>query len=195
MKKLTQPVLNLLLAVGVVLILAGLFCLSQLPAFSERLDAGFPALPVAACGIGAVALYATLVKKAGSFFFFSSLYVFLLGILAFSFHLKVVPFRISQVWPLLMLLCAVCLVVTCLRSERKLRTVYVFPAVTLAALGAFFMLFTFSIVRISFVDFIAKWWPLMPIFCGGGFVFLFLYQQTPDNKFPFERDDGDEAAV
>ena len=97
-----------------------------------------------------------------------------------------------------MILSAVSLLAAGLRSKRRLRTVYVFPAVLLFALGLFFMLFTFSIVKISFVDFMAKWWPLMLIFSGGFFVFLFLYQQTPDNKFPFEKDedgDGDGAAV
>ncbi len=193
MKKLTAPVLNLVLAVGVFLILAGLFCLSQVPAFASRLESGFPIFPVAACILGAGFLYATLVLKASSFFFFISLYVFLLGIIAFFFHIKVVPFMFVQIWPILMILCSVCLIVTCLRSARRLRTVYVFPAFLLAILGVFFMLFTFSIVQISFIDFTAKWWPLMLIFCGGGCVFIFLYQQTSDNKFPFEKDDSDIA--
>ena len=58
MKKLTVPVLNLLLAVGVVFILAGLFLLTQ---FVTKIEIPFPIYPALTMITGAVLFYLSLV--------------------------------------------------------------------------------------------------------------------------------------
>lgn len=188
MRKFANSTLNILLALGVVLILSGLFCAFQL---FTRPDEQLPLISVLISVAGAILLYISLVIRANAFTFFAGLYVFLMGAVSFFITLEAfqnVSFR--HLWPFLMLICAACLFLTCLYKYRAVRSVYCLPALVIGALGGVFLLFSFGILRFSFVEFFSKWWPLISILAGGSLVFLFFYQQTPNNIFPFESEDS-----
>lgn len=189
MKKLNNSVLNILLAAGVILILVGLFFVFQI--FAE-IDEHLPVSSVLTSIVGAVLVYISLALKRNAFFFFMGVYVFLLGVMSFFVTMKAFPeFQIYQFWPVSMIVCFVCLFLTCIYKYKKLKVVYAFPASLIGGLGILFLLFSLDVIKISFVDFISRWWPLMLIACGGVLVFIFLYQQTPDNHFPYDKDESD----
>lgn len=187
MKKFTPSVLRLLLAIGVVLILAGLFCGFQ---FFTEIDEHLPVSSVLISVSGAILIYFSLAVVGNAAVFFSGLYIFLLGTVSFFLTLRAFPnIHFRHLWPALMVFCSVCLFCTCFYKYKRLRSIYGFPALLMLGLGGIFFLFSFSVVKFSFVRFISRWWPLMLIICGGALVSLFLYQQTPENRFPYESED------
>ncbi len=191
MKRFTPSVLRLLLGIGVVLILAGMFCGFQvITEYDERLPVSSVLISIS----GAMMIYISLAVVGNAAVFFSGLYVFLLGSVSFFLTLKAFSdIHFAQLWPFLMIFCSVCLLLTCIYTYKRLRSIYTFPAVLIFALGAVFFLFSFGVVNFSFVNFISKWWPLMLIICGGLLVSLFLYQQTPGNHFPYEPEDSADS--
>lgn len=185
MKKLTVPVLNLLLAVGVVFILAGLFLLTQ---FVTKIEIPFPIYPALTMITGAVLFYLSLVIFKRSLLCFTGIYTFFVGILYMLFSTVLSEYDEARFWPIAILMCSLSLTLTSLIKYRKLKSVYIFPSCLLAGLGVLYLLFSFSIIKISFINFISQWWPLFFILLGGFLVFVFLYQQTPDNHFPYTDD-------
>ena len=77
MKKITVPMLNVLLAAGVILILAGLLLISR---FSAGFGAEVPSASIAVMILGAVIFYIAMTLIHWAFFFFLGLLVFLLGL-------------------------------------------------------------------------------------------------------------------
>lgn len=190
MKKFTPSVLRLLLGIGVVLILAGMFCGFQvLTEFTEQLPISSVLISIS----GAIMIYLSLAVVGNAAVFFSGLYIFLIGCVSFFLTLQSFPnIQFRHLWPSFMVFCSICLFLTCIYKYKRLRTIYVFPAVLIFVLGAVFFLFSFGIVKFSFVNFISKWWPLMLIICGGVLVSMFLYQQT-GNRFPYEMEDSADS--
>lgn len=183
MRKLTAPTLNILLAVGFVLILSGFFLLVFTFADEEHLYSFFN-LGVVFCGAAAIYCSLTMYKRA--FLFFAGLYLFLVS----SFYLLVASGILSvgwdRLWPCGVILSGVSLFFTCLFRHRRLLTAYLFPSVLLVFLGCVFLLFSLDIISVSFRTFFVRWWPFALILVGVFLIGLFLYQQTPDNHFPYE---------
>ena len=79
---------------------------------------------------------------------------------------------------------------------KRLRSIYLFPAITMILLGVFFMLFSLDIVKMSFAEFFINWWPLLLLIAGVLLVGIFFVQQILKKDFPYMEDDsledGDE---
>lgn len=187
MKKLPSSILNLLLAIGVVFILVGIFFAFQFVG-GDDVELRFlsAAIPVA----GAALVYVALAFRHNAFVFFSGIYLFLVGVLWLVVSAFPGGISVIRLWPAGLVLCAVSLFLTSLFRYSRLRCVYAFPGAFLFAFGGVCLLFSFDVVKIPFVNFMSRWWPLMLIVFGGILVSIFLYQQTPGNKFPY---DGGEA--
>jgi len=187
MKQFSKSILNLLLALGVILILVGCFCAFQ---FLTEIDEHLPFSSVLISVVGAVLIYISLTLKKNAFLFFSGLYLFLIGLISFFLTLNTFEnIKLKQIWPGFMVVCAICLFLTCIYKYREIRSIYVVPAFVIFFLSGVFFLFSFGIIRFSFIRLISRWWPLLLIISGGILVFIFLYQQTPDNHFPYEKED------
>lgn len=186
MKKLTVPALNIILAIGILLILAGLFLISF---FSSGFIESFPVLDVSIMVLGAAIFYITLVWIKWASAFFAGLYIFACGLLFTFIDFNVVDSGLNVLWPLFSVFGGLCLILTCIFKHGKLRGVYFWPSLLLIGLGAFFLLFSFHIIRLSFVGFISKWFPAILIFFGAVLVGIFIYQKKLSNFFPYDKDE------
>ncbi len=186
MKKFTVPALNVILAVGVLLILLGLFLISY---FSSDFTGKIPLASVLVMFLGALVFYASLVwlKRASTLFI--GLYVFSCGLLFTFIDFNVVDFGMSVLWPLFSVFGGICLIVTCLFKHGKIRGVYLIPSIILVVMGAIFLLFSFHIIRFPFVSFFSKWFPVILIFFGAVLVAIFIYQKKALGFFPYDKDE------
>ena len=177
MKKITVPVLNILLAAGVVLILAGLLLISHF-------SAGFGAVI-----FGAVIFYLAMTVIHWAVLFFLGLLVFCIGLCMTFVFTNVLPFGPEHLWPISLLLCGICLLLTCVFKHQKIRGVYLIPSLLIVLLGGVFLLFSFGVIKISLSSFVAKWGPLMLILAGAALVGVFLWQRNFKEFFPYDTDE------
>ena len=79
---------------------------------------------------------------------------------------------------------------------KRIKTIYMFPAIALTAMGISILLFSTHVIRTPFRMFISMWWPLLIICMGAALVIIFFVQQLRQKDFPYMKDDslvdGDE---
>ena len=184
MKKITVPVLNALLAAGMILIIVGLLLISR---FS--IGESLPFAPIATMIFGALIFYLAMTAIHWAAVFFLGLLIFFFGLCMTFVFTNVVPFGSEHLWPIAVILSGICLVLTCIFKHRKVRGVYLFPAILIEVLGFVFLLFSFNIIKISFSSFVGKWGPFVLIFAGVALVALFFWQRNFNDFFPYDKDE------
>ena len=186
MKKITVPVLNLLLAAGVLLIIAGLLLISR---FSAGFGVALPVGSITTMIFGAVIFYVAMTLVHWAVFFFLGLLVFFMGLCMTFVFTNVLPFGPEHLWPIAVLLCGICLLLTCVFKHRKIRGVYFFPTVLIEVLGGVFLLFSTKVIKVSLLVFIAKWGPLLLVLSGAALVGIFFWQRNFNDFFPYDKDE------
>ena len=186
MKKITVPVLNLLLATGVVLIIAGLLLISR---FSAGFGVALPVGSITTMIFGAVIFYVAMTLVHWAVFFFLGLLVFFMGLCMTFVFTNVLPFGPEHLWPIAVLLCGICLLLTCVFKHRKLRGVYLTPSILIELLGFFFLLFSMKVIKVPFSVFMAKWGPLLLVLAGVALVGIFFWQRNFNDFFPYDKDE------
>jgi hypothetical protein len=193
MKKYSNFVLNVVLAFGLVLVLCGLVLLAIFSVTPQR--HGFLMWPTLMLVAGIFLIYVSLAITRFAHQLFMGLNFCFAGILLLVFQRGNLVFSIHQVWPLCAVFCGCTLVLSGYFRYHYFRTVYLFPAALLTAMGLFFSLFSFHIIRMPLHDFVAMSWPVVLIVFGAILVGLFLYQQKA--AFPYMTDDSvdDEECI
>lgn len=175
MKKHGAHFYNIVLAFGMILIIAGflLFTVSDWGA-AGRLKALWPALCIC---VGAIFLFAVMTLTRNPYHLFFGMTLSLTGIFFTLVNNKIIPHGISEWWPLIIVFAAAALFASGCYQKRRLTVSYVFPAAMLALLGLLFLLFSFHVIHASFRAFVAVFGPFALIACGIFMVILFLLQQ------------------
>lgn len=186
MKKITVPVLNALLAAGLILVLAGLLLILR---FYAGFGAEFPMLSALTMMLGAVIFYGAMTLLHWAVLFFSGLLIFCIGLCMTFVFSGVLPLGSENLWPIAVILCGFCLILTCVFKHRKIRGVYLFPSVLIEVLGIVFLLFSLDIIKVSFSTFMSKWGPLVLIFAGAVLIGVFLWQRNFNDFFPYDKDE------
>lgn len=186
MKKITVPVLNVLLAVGVVFVIAGLLLISR---FSSELGAELPVGSICTMIFGAVIFYVAMTLIHWAIIFFTGLLVFCIGLCVTFVYTGVLPLTPSQLWPVGVILSGICLLLTCVFKHRKIRGVYLFPTILIEVLGIVFLFFSLNIIKVSFLAFVGKWSPLILILAGSSLIGVFLWQRNFNDFFPYDKDE------
>ncbi|MBQ9537737.1 MAG: hypothetical protein IJU95_00575 [Treponema sp.] len=184
---------KVLLALGLLLVLSGLFIFvgnqeSAVKVFALR--------PVIFLGLGILLLFWSLALSSSSLSLFFGLFFLLIGSVLLLVDSGILPCGFSQLWPTIMIAAALSLFPAGLYKARRVRTVYLFPAIMILLLGIVFLLFSLHVIPISFRVFVARCWPLLIIVSGVVLVVIFYVQQLNAKDFPYLEDDslvdGDE---
>ena len=186
MKKISVPVLNILLAAGVLFLLAGLLLYSR---FVAGPDSEIPVISICTMILGAVIFYLAMTVIHWAVIFFSGLQVFCMGLCMTFMFSNILPIEPAQLWPIAVILCGICLVLTCVFKHRKVRGVYFFPAVLIEILGVVFLLFSMHIINITLSAFVGKWGALILVIAGAGLIGIFLWQRNFNDFFPYDKDE------
>ena len=193
MRKLTTATVNMILALGVSCILVGLL-------FFVKMDIdGIVELqtwPLIMTVSGAVVFYLSLTVFKLPFMFFAGIFNVLTGTLFLFVTSRKLKYGIPELWPASIEIAALSLLFTGCAKEKKIKTAFGVPSLSLAVMGALFLLFSLDIIKTPFSVFISYWWPLFLAGLGALVVVIFLLQQNPvtDSHFPYEKDESDKEA-
>ena len=86
-------------------------------------------------------------------------------------------FGIVEFWPLFVILAGILLMVSGVYKYKKLKFGFVIPSFTLIGMGGWFLLFSFKIIKLSFLDTAAILGPIFMLMIAVLLVLLFLAQQ------------------
>jgi hypothetical protein len=104
---------------------------------------------------------------------FWGLFLLSTGLLFLFINAEILPYKITQLWPLVVFFCGGALLCSGLYRRKRLGVSYLVPAAMLMSLSLFFLLFSLRIITQNFVVFVAKWWPISLIAAGIALVILF----------------------
>jgi len=175
------------LIIGIVILLTGVFLLAV--KFSQTQDFfGWKAIFLTGTGAFLLYLSITVIKK--GFCVFLGIFLFLFGVHILLLDVSILPFTFRETWPLTIIICGLALIPSGLYNLKRIRTIYLFPAVLMILMGTVFLLFSTHIIKSSFRHFISMWWPLILIFGGIWLIILFVVQQTHHEILPYMNDDS-----
>lgn len=178
---------NFMLAAGLILVLVGiLYCVKTFSATARI----FALRPIFFLVIGALFLFLAFAFTGNSVFVFFGIFSILSGIVFILIDTGITNLRLSELWPAFVIASGIALFPAGFYKMRRVRTVYLFPAITLGVLGILFLMFSLHVIRLPFSHFIAHVWPVMILFFGIMLVFLYLWQQHNNKNFPFFVDDS-----
>ena len=184
MKKFRRVVAHIIFSAGLLFMLLGItFLLGTMTGIS-RLSVLWSFLFVI---IGAIfAIFAIKLNKRNVYLFFAS-YFILIGNFLFLSALQIIPFTLSQGWPLLSVFAGLALLPAGWRHYRAINYRYLIPALAFAILGCILLVFSFKVAPFSFKGFIINWWPLLLVITG--IVLVLLSLGSKGNAEPGNRDD------
>ncbi|MFI3256863.1 MAG: DUF5668 domain-containing protein [Spirochaetales bacterium] len=168
------------LALGLIFIFGGACLLIAF--FSRTTGMTYIIFPIVLLLVGVFVLYQSLTGKRQTLFLFSGL---LLNCTAFLFLLtgaEIIPYKMSEVWPIVVMLSGIILIVLRLIRNKSLSLSHTVAGLFLIGAGFVFMLFSLNIITISFVEFASKWWPTIFILFGLVLIALFIYMQKIDKN-------------
>lgn len=131
--------------------------------------------------VGAFLFYRSLTVHKNSTLFFISLVILLNSFLLMAIDIALLPFRLVQIWPFMVILCGLSLIPASFYKYGKINSRYIVPSVMITSMGVFFLLFSLDIIQMSFVAFSAQWWPLFLVIAGLLLVALFFYGKKKDS--------------
>ena len=183
MKKYTAATMNMILALGVLSLLAGFLFFARI---ASNLHAVIEPWTVVMMIAGAVVFYLSLTLLPYAVLFFLGLYACFEGALFMFISSGILKEGVKGYWPLSVILCGFCILVTGIAKDRRIRNAFLFPTLLLVLMGSFFLLFSLDIIKMSFSRFFAMWWPLIPVGFGAALIAIFMIQRNPQAHFPYE---------
>ena len=184
---------NIVPGIGLILIVVSIFFLV---AHSNKAIKVFAFTPFLLIVFGATMIYLGMTFLKKGIYIFIGLSSTMLGVLKLLLEAQILPYKSSQIWPIAIIIFGISLMPAGIYNFKRLRSIYLFPAITMILLGVFFMLFSLDIVKMSFAEFFINWWPLLLLIAGVLLVGIFFVQQILKKDFPYMEDDsledGDE---
>ena len=175
------------LVLGIILVIAGIFLMAQHSFTSEESITMRVKVNIIA---GAVFLFLGLGPFSNWFLILVGLFTLQMGFLFLLVDLHVTPYTMRQMWPILVCAAGISLVPAGLYKLKRMKSIYLFPAILLILLGVFFSLFSFRILNGSLSLFMHQWWPILIVITGVILVVLYFIQQVRKKDFPYMDDDS-----
>lgn len=161
---LKDPVRKATLASGVVLSVLGILLLFWTQNIIDGLVRWWP---LAVTVLGVWALFKALFRQARPSVLLMGLLLSLTGIFILILNTLVPPpLGLEELWPIFMGIVGVSLIPYGARYRRTVRVSLMVPGIILIVLMGVFLLFSLSIVKQSFAEFVIGWWPLVLVFMG-----------------------------
>lgn len=191
MARFNDKTLKIMLALGIFCILAGAFLLICL--VTDSFNGVELVTPLTILISGAVFLYVALAIKKNFWFTFLGISLLLNSFLVLICETGTIPWTLTQIWPVIVIICGICFIAASLIFNRKLPISVWVPSFVLMFLGVLFLLFSTDIITIPFRQIAAKWWPAIMILIGVGLIVLYWYLKSFNGKVQTVLfDDNDE---
>ena len=171
---------RLVLAIGFILLLCGLTFFLLVPAKNVQgvLFIFYSTLMF----LSAVAVYFTIILQKGVLLYLA-LNTFIFAVVAAFIASKEANFAFIKYWPLLVMLFGITLIPSGYVKAKKMRTIYVIPAIMLVFLGGFFLLFSCGVIKIPFKIFFIYMWPVLILLAGLFLIAYYFYSVYNKQRF------------
>ena len=73
---------------------------------------------------------------------------------------------LTRIWPVFLTVAGITLIPYALRKRRSKRAIFMIPAVSFIFLSGVFLPFSLGLMKMSFIEFVYLWWPLLFVFLG-----------------------------
>ena len=131
------------LMLGIILVIAGIFLMAT---HSFASGETISARVIINIILGAVLLFLGLGPFSKWFLILVGLFLIQMGFLFLLTDLHVIPYTTKQTWPIMVIAAGISLVPAGLYKLRRMKSIYLFPAISLIALGIFFSLLLTSLL-------------------------------------------------
>ena len=101
----------------------------------------------------------------------------------------------QRIWPVFMTIAGVSLLAYSFTRQRGHQAVLMVPSVAIVILSLLFLLFSLDILRVSFIDFVSRWWPMLLVLLGAIFLYRGVPQAMSGDEEPEEEDEEDEEEL
>ena len=194
MRKFNITVLNVFAILGVILFLVLFVCAAFIannnPNFSSLI------LPIVQIILGVLTIIFTLIFTKRAYHLFIGMFLLFWGFVILLAIQNFIPYSVYQWWPVLGISSGFFIFLSGLYKYKKINFGYLLPSLVLFLLGIYFMLFSFKIIKISFLVVAAVGGPLFMIFLALLCIVYFYAQQKNKNLIvkdeePLEFDDDE----
>ena len=189
MAKENKKIQRILLALGLALFLAGITWAFMPPA--AEIETYHLVVNCALSLLTAVCVYFALLIQ-NPVVFYVSANLCILSVLSLILNANSVMFHFKQFWPVVVMIFGVTLLPIGRFHYKKFKTVYVIPSAALTILGAFFLLFTFKIIKMTMREFFGRFMPFVLAASGISLLVLYYARNKANVKFPVIQDDDDD---
>ncbi len=176
---------NLFFAAGLILLFFGIFL--TVKKFIPGIQV-FYAKDVFLLGAGLIFVFFAFALTGSGLFVYLGIFFSLTGILSLFIDTNIIKYKFSDLWPLEVIFSGIALLPAGLYKLKRVRTIFLFPSLTLVVLGVLFLLF--SLNDISFSKFIGLWWPIILLIAGIALIVIFVVQRNHPKEFPYMVDDS-----
>lgn len=176
----------IILAFGLVLVIAGLFLLINNFPSSGRVLVWRPVLCLCLC---LVLLYISLALTHSTVLFYLGINFLLTGIFFLLTDSGIISVGMKRLWPSIVIGSGISLIPASIYCKKTITSSFVFPSIIITSLGVIFLLFSLGVIKMSFARFVAQFWPALIIIGGICLIVIFLYQQHNRKNFPYMADD------
>lgn len=166
--------INIVLVIGLALIFAGILLLTGY--FAKNPQSIFLFRGVILFILGASFLFVELMNSSKTWLMFISVVLMLISVIIGMIDVGFLPYAVKDLWPCFIIIFGVTLILFSLYKCKRIKAVYLIPALTITFFGVFFMLFSMRIIKTSFVSIASNLWPLLFVFCGGVLVTAYFIQ-------------------
>jgi hypothetical protein len=166
--------INVVLILGLLLIFIGVLLLTGY--FAKNPQSIFSFRGVILFLLGAFILFIELMNPSKTWLMFISSVLMLISLVIGMIDVGFLPYAVKNIWPCFVIIFGLGLVLFSIYKTKKIKAVYLIPALVIMAFGVFFMFFSIGIIKISFVSIAAKLWPLLFVFCGLALVATYFIQ-------------------
>ena len=160
---------NKLIVFGIALIVLGAILLLWTLGYLPGTSALWPVLVVLG---GLWMLYAVFFRNARESYIFAGLFLTLGGAVVLLMNTVLSRVALARIWPVFMAITGFSLLGYAMKKDRVSRLPLVIPAWAIVLLALVFFPFSLEIVDVSFISFVAVWWPVLFILVGALLLFL-----------------------
>ncbi|MBR3543765.1 MAG: hypothetical protein IKN82_08745 [Treponema sp.] len=192
MAKENRKIQNIMLALGLLLLLAGVIW-AFLPSDGKIMSFHFVLNCVLVLIMAAFVYFSVLTKKPAVFYIFANFCI--LSLLSLILSANSVMLQFKQYWPVIVMIFGMTLLPMGRFRYKKFKTIYVIPSVALSVLGAFFLLFTLKIIKVPMREFFSRFMPLILIAGGITLIALYYARLKVKDKIPEIQEDEDDEPL
>ena len=171
MKKPDVKILNLILALGMLLIASGFFMILSYAGTNPGLSFSF--IPAVLLLLGMSNIFVYLAVKKQPFRLFAGIDLCLSGAFAFVILFFGLLPKLSELWPVFIIFVALSLFITGRTIGKRFSITYDLMGMIIFFIGCFFLLFSYDVIKISFSQMAVYTLPVLLILAGVFLIVLF----------------------